>query len=273
MIKRKDLFSNIEFKTNETLSEFANQFYNKVQVLLGSGVMVENNTKLAMKNTVKPYQELYQAMNLFLVQEFTMVQMLDYLCRLEATHNATNKENPRYNRPASTSTPAASSTKTHQKQERQIPLTDITCYHCRQKGYHATKCPNRRKGYSTELEIKIPPDKPVILVSPPVLCNNVATAVPAKPSPPCLDKTEAITAELFFKDEPIDTLHQVVSNDAFAVLTQIQKAALEEEGETIVAWPYTQKITEMNSGEPLQSEDTSCLENKWQITALVLLIL
>ncbi|KAJ9078652.1 hypothetical protein DSO57_1004609 [Entomophthora muscae] len=91
MIERKDLFSDIEFKTNKTLSKFADQFYHEAQVLLGAGAMVENNTKLTMKNAVKPYQELYWAMNLFLGQDFTMVQMLDYLCRLEATHNAPNK--------------------------------------------------------------------------------------------------------------------------------------------------------------------------------------
>ncbi|KAJ9074322.1 hypothetical protein DSO57_1007743 [Entomophthora muscae] len=142
MIECKDLFSDIKFKTNETLSEFANQFYHKAQVLLGAGAMVEHNTKLAMKNTVKPYQELYWAMNLFLSQEFTMVQMLDYLCCLEVTHNEPNKEKPRYNCPANTSAPAAGSTKTHQTQERQIPLTDITCYCCQNKGHYTTKCSN-----------------------------------------------------------------------------------------------------------------------------------
>ncbi|KAJ9081735.1 hypothetical protein DSO57_1011554 [Entomophthora muscae] len=281
MIEHKDLFSNIEFKTNETLSEFADQFYHKAQVLLGASVMVEHNTKLAMKNAVKPYQELYWALNLFLGQEFTMVQMLDYLCHLEATHNAPNKEKPRYNCPANTSTLAAGSTKTRQTQERQIPLTDITCYHCQNKGHYATKCPNEtegtcglrpcqgagkrpssvEEGYSTELEINIPPDKLVMLVSLPVLCNNVEMAAPANPSPPCLEKTEMITTELFVKDEPINPLHQVVSNDVCAVLTQSQRAALEEEGDTIVAQPYSQQIMEMNSGEPLQSEDTPCLEN------------
>ncbi|KAJ9089241.1 hypothetical protein DSO57_1014992 [Entomophthora muscae] len=59
MIERNDLFSDIKFKTNETLSEFSNQFYHKAQVLLRAGAMVENNAKLAMKNAVKPYQELY----------------------------------------------------------------------------------------------------------------------------------------------------------------------------------------------------------------------
>ncbi|KAJ9064009.1 hypothetical protein DSO57_1034901 [Entomophthora muscae] len=102
MIEHKDLFSDIKFKNNETLSKFANQFYHKAQVLLGASAMVEHNTKLAMKNTVKPHQELYWAMNLFLGQEFTIVQMLDYLCRLEATHNVPNKEKPRYNHPANT---------------------------------------------------------------------------------------------------------------------------------------------------------------------------
>ncbi|KAJ9086382.1 hypothetical protein DSO57_1004444 [Entomophthora muscae] len=92
MIEHKDLFSNIEFKTNETLSEFANQFYHKAQVFLRVSAMVEHNTKLAMKNAVKPYQEIYWAMNPFLGQEFTMVKILDYLCRLEATHNAPNKK-------------------------------------------------------------------------------------------------------------------------------------------------------------------------------------
>ncbi|KAJ9064194.1 hypothetical protein DSO57_1032991 [Entomophthora muscae] len=113
MIEHNDLFSDIEFKTNKTLSEFADQFYHKAQVLPGASAMVEHNTKLVMKNSVKPYQELYWAMNLFLGQEFTMVQMLDYLCRLEATHNAPNKEKPRYNCPVNTNTLAISSTKTH----------------------------------------------------------------------------------------------------------------------------------------------------------------
>ncbi|KAJ9076401.1 hypothetical protein DSO57_1026603 [Entomophthora muscae] len=116
-------------------------------------------------------------------------------------------------------------------------------------------------GYSTELEINIPPDKPVMLVSLPGLCNNVKIAVPANPSLLCLEKTEMITTELFFKDEPIDPLHQVVSNDVCAVLTQSQKAALEEEGEAIEPRPYTQQIMEMNSGESLQSEDNPCLKN------------
>ncbi|KAJ9082341.1 hypothetical protein DSO57_1005483 [Entomophthora muscae] len=145
MIERKDLFSDIEFKTNKTLSKFADQFYHKAQVLLGAGAMVEHNAKLAMKKAVNPYQELYWAMNLFLGQEFTMVQMLDYLCRLEATHNAPNKEKPKYNRPVNTNTPAIGSTKTRQTQERQIPLTDITCYCYQNKGHHAIKCPNRQK--------------------------------------------------------------------------------------------------------------------------------
>ncbi|KAJ9078651.1 hypothetical protein DSO57_1004608 [Entomophthora muscae] len=117
------------------------------------------------------------------------------------------------------------------------------------------------EGYSSELESNIPPNKPVMLVSLPALCNNVSTAAPANLSPPCLDKTDVITTELFVKDELIDPLHQVVSNDVCAVLTQSQKAALEEEGEAIVARPYTQQIMEMNSDEPLQSEDTPCLEN------------
>ncbi|KAJ9089147.1 hypothetical protein DSO57_1015862 [Entomophthora muscae] len=55
MIKHKNLFSDIEFKTNETLSEFANQFYHEAQVLMGAGAMMEHNAKLAMKNAVKPY--------------------------------------------------------------------------------------------------------------------------------------------------------------------------------------------------------------------------
>ncbi|KAJ9054778.1 hypothetical protein DSO57_1010653 [Entomophthora muscae] len=117
------------------------------------------------------------------------------------------------------------------------------------------------EGYSTELEINIPPNKPVILVSLPVLSNNVATAAPANPSLPCLDKTDVIITKLFVEDEPIDPLHQVVSNDVCTVLTQSQKVALEEEGETIVAQTYAQQIMEMNSGEPLKSEDTLCLEN------------
>ncbi|KAJ9078442.1 hypothetical protein DSO57_1006570 [Entomophthora muscae] len=121
MIELKDLFSDIEFKTNETLSEFTDLFYHEAQALLGAGAMVEHNAKLTIKNT---------AMNLFLGQEFTMVQMLDYLCRLEATHNAPNKEKTRYNHPANTSTLAAGSTKTRQTQERQISLTYITCYCC-----------------------------------------------------------------------------------------------------------------------------------------------
>ncbi|KAJ9080940.1 hypothetical protein DSO57_1019607 [Entomophthora muscae] len=207
-----------------TLSEFANQFYHKAQVLLGASAMVEHDVKLAMKNAVKPYQELYWAMNLFLSQEFTMVQMLDYLCRLEATQNAPNKEKPRYTCPANTSTPSASGIKTRPTQERQIPLTDITCFCCFQKGHYATKCPilmegacglcphqgagkrpsSVEEGYSTELEINVPPDK-----------------------------------QRFVEDEPIDPLHQIVSNDVCAVLTQSQKAALEEEGEAIVAQPYT----------------------------------
>ncbi|KAJ9069727.1 hypothetical protein DSO57_1015618 [Entomophthora muscae] len=145
MIEHNDLFSDIKLKTNKTLSEEADQFYHKAQVLLGAGVMVEHNPKLAMKNTVKPYQELYWAVNLFLGQEFTMVQMLDYLCRLKATHNAPNKEKPKYNCPVNTSTPANSSTEVRQTQERQIPLTDITCYLCQNKGHYATKCPNRQK--------------------------------------------------------------------------------------------------------------------------------
>ncbi|KAJ9088971.1 hypothetical protein DSO57_1017752 [Entomophthora muscae] len=53
MIECKDLFSNIEFKTNETLSKLTSQFYHKAQVLLGASAMVEHNTKLAMMNTVK----------------------------------------------------------------------------------------------------------------------------------------------------------------------------------------------------------------------------
>ncbi|KAJ9062820.1 Cleavage and polyadenylation specificity factor subunit 4 [Entomophthora muscae] len=145
MIEHKDLFSDIEFKTKKTLSKFADQFYHKAQVLLGASAMVEHNAKLAMKNAVNPYQELYWAMNLFLGQEFTMVQMLDYLCRLEATHNASNKEKPKYTRPVNTNTPANGSTKIRQTQERQIPLTDITCYRCWNKGHYATKCPNGQK--------------------------------------------------------------------------------------------------------------------------------
>ncbi|KAJ9062232.1 hypothetical protein DSO57_1012901 [Entomophthora muscae] len=145
MIERKDLFSDIKFKTNKTLSEFADQFYHKAQVLLGAGAMVEHNTKLAMKNAVKSYQELYQAINLFLGQEFTMVQMLDYLCHLEATHNATNKEKPRYNCPVNTKTLTISSTKTRQTQERKIPLTDITCYRYQNKGHYAIKFSNGQK--------------------------------------------------------------------------------------------------------------------------------
>ncbi|KAJ9077687.1 hypothetical protein DSO57_1014309 [Entomophthora muscae] len=145
MIERKNLFSDIKYKTNETLSEFADQFYHKVQVLLGAGAMVEHDAKLAMKNTVKPYHKLYWAMNHFLGQEFTMMQMLDYLCHLEATHNAPKKEKPRYNCPSNTSAPAAGSTKTHQTQEREIPLTDISCYYCQNKGNYATKCFNGRK--------------------------------------------------------------------------------------------------------------------------------
>ncbi|KAJ9090379.1 hypothetical protein DSO57_1003115 [Entomophthora muscae] len=68
IIEHKDLFSDIEFKTNETLSEFANQFYHKAQVLLGAGAMVEHNAKLAMKNAVNPYQELYWAITSFWVK-------------------------------------------------------------------------------------------------------------------------------------------------------------------------------------------------------------
>ncbi|KAJ9061025.1 hypothetical protein DSO57_1024781 [Entomophthora muscae] len=145
MIEQKYLFSDIEFKINETLSEFANQFYHEAQVLLGANAMMEHNAKLAMKNAVNPYQELYWAMNLFLGQDFTIVQMLDYLCCLVATHSAPNKEKPIYNRPANTSTPAAGSTKTCQTQERQIPLTGITCYCCQNKGHYSTKCPNGQK--------------------------------------------------------------------------------------------------------------------------------
>ncbi|KAJ9078281.1 hypothetical protein DSO57_1008110 [Entomophthora muscae] len=145
MIEHKDLFSDIEFKTNKTLSEFADQFYQKAQVFLGAGAMVEHVAKLAMKSAVKPYQELYQAMNFFLGQEFTMLQMLDYLCHLEATHDAPNKEKPKYNCPVNTSTLANSSTKVHQTQVRQIPFTDITCYRCQNKGNYATKCPNGQK--------------------------------------------------------------------------------------------------------------------------------
>ncbi|KAJ9079614.1 hypothetical protein DSO57_1033508 [Entomophthora muscae] len=145
MIEHKDLFSDIEFKINKTLSKFADQFYHKAQVLLGAGTMVEHNTKLAMKNTVKPYKEPYWAMSLFLGQKFTMVQMLDYLCCLEATHNAPNKEKPKYNHPVNTNTPTIGSTKTHQTQERQISLTDITCYCCWNKRHYAIKCPNGQK--------------------------------------------------------------------------------------------------------------------------------
>ncbi|KAJ9086574.1 hypothetical protein DSO57_1002701 [Entomophthora muscae] len=139
------LFSDIELKINETLSQFSNQFYHKAQVLLEASAMVEHNIKLAMKNSVKPYQELYQEMNLFLGQELTMVQILDYLCCLEEIHNAPNKEKPRYNCPANTSTLAAGSTKTRQTQERQIPLTDITCYCYQNKGHYVIKCPNGQK--------------------------------------------------------------------------------------------------------------------------------
>ncbi|KAJ9048644.1 hypothetical protein DSO57_1032893 [Entomophthora muscae] len=147
MIEHKDFFSDSEFKTNKTLSKFADQFYHKAQVLLGASAMVEHKAKLAMKNTVKPYQELYWAMNLFLGQEFTMVKMLDYLCHLKATHNAPNKEKPKYICPVYASTPATGSTKVRQTQERQIPLTDITCYCCWNKGHYATKCPNAQKVY------------------------------------------------------------------------------------------------------------------------------
>ncbi|KAJ9081215.1 hypothetical protein DSO57_1017059 [Entomophthora muscae] len=105
MIEHKDLFSDIEFKTNKMLSKFSDQFYHKAQVLLGASPMVQHNAKLAMKNTLNPYQELSWEMNLFLGQEFIMVQILDYLCCLEATHNAPNKEKPKYNCPVNTNTP------------------------------------------------------------------------------------------------------------------------------------------------------------------------
>ncbi|KAJ9075916.1 hypothetical protein DSO57_1031122 [Entomophthora muscae] len=94
MIEHKDCFSDIKFKTNKTLSKFSDQFYHKAQVLLGAGAMVEHGTKLAMKNTVKPYHELYWAIKLFLGQEFPMVQMLDYLCRLEATTMHPTRKSP-----------------------------------------------------------------------------------------------------------------------------------------------------------------------------------
>ncbi|KAJ9053464.1 hypothetical protein DSO57_1023977 [Entomophthora muscae] len=154
MIKHKDLFSDIEFKTNKTLFKFADQFYHKAQVLLGAGAMVEHNTKLAMKNTVKPYQELYWAMNLFLGQEFTMLKMLDYLCHLKATHNAPNKEKPKYICPVNTSTSATGSTEVRQTQERQILLTDITYYRCWNKGHYATKYPNGQKLYVVYIPTK-----------------------------------------------------------------------------------------------------------------------
>ncbi|KAJ9084190.1 Cleavage and polyadenylation specificity factor subunit 4 [Entomophthora muscae] len=133
MIERKDLFYGIEFKTNKTPSPPRSR---------GNG---RTRRQVGNEERYKPYQELYWAMNLFMGQEFTMVQMLDYLCHLEATHNVPNKEKPKYICPVNASTPATDSTKVHQTQERQIPLTDITCYCCQNKGHYATKCPNGQK--------------------------------------------------------------------------------------------------------------------------------
>ncbi|KAJ9086593.1 hypothetical protein DSO57_1002315 [Entomophthora muscae] len=132
MIEHKYLFSDIEFKTNKTLSKFADQFYHKAQVLLRASVMVEHNAKLAMKNTAKPYK-VYHGANVGLSLPSGR------------THNAPNKEKPRYNRPVNANTPAISSIKICQTQERQIPLTDIICYCCQNKEHYATKCPNGQK--------------------------------------------------------------------------------------------------------------------------------
>lgn len=59
---RKDSFICIKFKENESINEFANQFYYATQILKGCGALTTFDAKLALIYALKPYPQLSIAM-------------------------------------------------------------------------------------------------------------------------------------------------------------------------------------------------------------------
>ncbi|KAJ9060878.1 hypothetical protein DSO57_1026290 [Entomophthora muscae] len=69
----------ISFRKGETITDFADCFYLKAQILTGSGSLTMHDTHIALKAAVKPYEALYQTLMPAFQDNCTLDGMVCYL--------------------------------------------------------------------------------------------------------------------------------------------------------------------------------------------------
>ncbi|KAJ9072855.1 hypothetical protein DSO57_1022800 [Entomophthora muscae] len=136
----------ISFKKNKTITEFADCFYLKAQILTGSGSLTVHDAHIALRTAVKPYEALYQTLMLAFQDNCTLDGMIRYFPQCGDTFGPPNtgpKSCPVPNYPGRLEASA--------NNNKSVPKSDITkmvCHRCNQKGHYASSC-NSKTGIHT----------------------------------------------------------------------------------------------------------------------------
>ncbi|KAJ9068364.1 hypothetical protein DSO57_1029464 [Entomophthora muscae] len=69
----------IQFQKDKSIAEFEDQFYLEAQVLTGSGSLTVNDTHIALRSAVKPYEVLYCTLMLVFQDNCSINGIVQYL--------------------------------------------------------------------------------------------------------------------------------------------------------------------------------------------------
>ena len=151
---KKMEFLSTSINTNNSFDEFADRFYACAQFLTGVGALSSYNTKIAMKNALHPYNEVYLAMIPSLVHNYKTFELVQFLERVGQRFGI-----PKPSRQKSVSfskdnfscdqrgSPFSSSVE-FKSRRNSTPssspkdLSDVLCHCCSKKGHYAKLCPN-----------------------------------------------------------------------------------------------------------------------------------
>ncbi|KAJ9053708.1 hypothetical protein DSO57_1021638 [Entomophthora muscae] len=136
--ERKNEFLMISFRKDKTITDFANCFYLKAQILTSSGSLTVHDAHIALRAEVKPYEALYQTLMPAFQDNCTLDGMVPYLRQCGDTFgppNTGSKPRPVSNYPGRLEAPA-----NNNKSPPKPDITKVVCHHCNWKGHYASSC-------------------------------------------------------------------------------------------------------------------------------------
>ncbi|KAJ9076708.1 hypothetical protein DSO57_1023673 [Entomophthora muscae] len=135
--EKKNEFLMISFRKDEIIADFANCFYLEAQILTGSGLLAVNDTHTSLLAVVKLYKALHQTLMLAFQDNFTLDDMVCYLCQCGDTFRPPNTRS----KPCPVSNyPGRLKASINNKFPSKPNINKVICHRCNWKGHYASSC-------------------------------------------------------------------------------------------------------------------------------------